>query len=204
MMVSAQYIHKILTLANGVTILRVLLLPGFVIAFLYGGKSGLWTATAFAVFFELTDSFDGFLARRFSLVSSVGKLLDPLADTLCRFTIFLTFMSVGLLPLWMIIILFFRDMIVAYIRVGAALMNVVMASRTSGKIKAIIQAIGIFVALAALLMKEHGIAIFPAETVIWWAMLIVVGITTYSLIDYLYGFLSLPAFESQHQEGTKT
>ncbi|MDZ7815996.1 MAG: CDP-alcohol phosphatidyltransferase family protein [Planctomycetota bacterium] len=96
-------------------------LPVFIVAFFEESVAGYAIALGATVFFEATDWFDGFVARMTDSVSDLGKLLDPLCDTLSRFTIFLTFLAAGIAPLWMIICLFYRDMMVAYsCRVGAA------------------------------------------------------------------------------------
>jgi CDP-diacylglycerol--glycerol-3-phosphate 3-phosphatidyltransferase len=183
---------SLLNAPNAVTLLRVLLLPAFICAFRAGGKTGLFVALALALFFELTDTLDGAVARRFSAVSDLGKLLDPLADTLTRFTIFLTFLASGLVPLWMVVLLFFRDMTVAYIRVGAAVRGVVLAARASGKIKAVFQGAGIFAVLAVLLAREYGYEPFPHRDAVWWIMLAVTLVTLWSLYDYARAFLSMP------------
>ncbi|MFA4985812.1 MAG: CDP-alcohol phosphatidyltransferase family protein [Candidatus Brocadiia bacterium] len=193
-------LKNIFTIANGLTLARVILLPGFIIAFLYGGKTGYAISMAFALFFELTDAFDGLIARKFSGVTVTGKLLDPLADTLTRFTIFLTFMYAGFAPFWMLIILFFRDMIVAYVRIGAALNNIVMGARFSGKLKAMIQGGGIFIIIAVLLARELRYFDDPdmilSHAACWWTMLIVTTVTAYSLVDYLWALTNMTPSDS--------
>lgn len=166
-----------------------------------GGKVGYSIAIVFAIFFEITDWLDGWLARRMNQTSSLGKLLDPLADTLTRFTIFLTFLSVHLIPLWMVICLFFRDMIVAYVRVAAAANNYIMSARSSGKLKAVVQGIGIFVVLFVMLLSEfEGLNIRQSD-IAWWTMLLVTLVTMYSLVDYIWGLMKISRASRERQQG---
>ena len=160
--------------------------------------------TSFAVYFEATDWVDGAIARKLNQVSTVGKLLDPRCDTLSRFTIFLTLMAAGVIPLWMILILFFRDMIVAYIRVAAATMNFVMSARNTGKIKAAVQAGGIFGIVAVHAAGKLWFKSASPDDVAWWVthlswwlMFPVIIYTFYSLCDYIYG---LSAIEKSNGE----
>jgi len=105
---------------------------------------------------ELTDLTDGLVARRDGGVSDVGKLLDPLVDSLARFTIFAAFLAMGVMPLWMLLIIFYRDMVVSYMRSMAATQGVVMMARSSGKAKALVQGAGI--ELVVLLLLVQGLA----------------------------------------------
>ncbi|GAB4151522.1 MAG: CDP-diacylglycerol--glycerol-3-phosphate 3-phosphatidyltransferase [Planctomycetota bacterium] len=184
-------LEQILNWANLITISRVLLIPGFMIAFLNGGKIGYTVALSFALFFEVSDWFDGFVARATGKVTDLGKLLDPLADTLSRFMIFLTFLAAGVAPLWMVALLFLRDMVVAYVRVGAAMQKVVMSARNTGKIKAAFQGTGIVLIIASLIAHEYGWLPIDVHELSWWIMLCVTTYTVYSMCDYVWGLYRL-------------
>ncbi len=101
---------------------------------------------------ELTDLADGLIARRDNMVSDLGKLLDPLVDSLCRTTVFVSFVAMmpSLVPLWIPLVLFYRDMMVAYMRSLAAIKNFAMGARWSGKTKAALQVIAIQVIVVLL------------------------------------------------------
>jgi len=154
------------------------------------------TLSAYAVCFllsvvmELSDYFDGKLARWNKQTSDFGKLMDPFADSISRFTIFLCFLSAGWAPLWMVAIFFYRDVLVSMIRVFAMKQGVVLAARKSGKTKAWVQAVCIWLVLAVILVQKAG---FFAEffSVAGRTYLITTGIvaisamiTLYSGIDY--------------------
>jgi len=89
---------------------------------------------------EISDLLDGLVARTLHQESEIGKVLDPCADSLSRLTYFVAFAGSGILPLWILLILIYRDIAVAYIRVMVSRGNVLLPARTSGKIKAWIYA----------------------------------------------------------------
>lgn len=99
----------------------------------------LMIAIILIAYSELTDMLDGYIARRDNCVTNLGKLLDPLSDSISRFLYFFAFGYMGIFPLWLVLILFVRDIIVAYIRTYMSLTGVAMGARFSGKLKAVVQ-----------------------------------------------------------------
>ena len=143
---------------------------------------------------ELTDYADGKLARRsnkWAQVSDLGKILDPLSDSLFRAIIFCAFLSVDLIPLWLLIIVVARDIVVSYVRVFTQQKGYTMAALISGKIKAVVQAVCIFTIILQqiFLLANYGGGIawvllfdFVKEVSIW-----VAGtITLWSMVDYIH------------------
>ncbi len=183
-----------MTVANILTSSRILLSPLFVIVFL--GCEGLW-ARVFALFLvvimELTDAFDGYFARRRNEVSDFGKILDPLADSLSRLTIFISFLVAGIAPIWMVLVFLYRDSAISTIRIVCAYNKLVLAARTSGKVKAIVQATAIIAILVGRIaeyyfgqMLNHNWALrFPWQNVYYGLLVAAVIITVYSLYDYV-------------------
>ncbi len=108
-----------MTLPNQLTILRIILTPIFLYLFL--SKEPLLIQISLGVFFiaALTDWYDGWLARKFNYITDWGKFWDPLADKILTSTAFLGFVFVGLLELWMVILIIFRDLIVTLLRIYA-------------------------------------------------------------------------------------
>jgi CDP-diacylglycerol--glycerol-3-phosphate 3-phosphatidyltransferase len=98
---------------------------------------GVWAAF---VLIEFSDLLDGHFARSRKEESDLGKVLDPFADALSRLTYFVAFAGAGILPLWILLILIYRDLSVAYIRVMVSNSQVLMPARISGKLKAWIYA----------------------------------------------------------------
>ncbi len=139
---------RIKTLPNLITASRLVLAPLTLFALMMGvDRQGdvvhFWMALALVglVLAEISDIADGVVARRTGEVSNLGKLLDPLSDSMFRMFVFLGFMAVGWMPVWMVALIFARDLIVAYCRVVSGLYDMVLAARLSGKLKAIMQAI---------------------------------------------------------------
>ena len=173
---------------NILTLSRLLLAPVFLAAFLSDSPWGEWWAFALALFFEATDLADGYVARRMQQTSQLGKILDPLADSVSRFTIFLGFLVKGYASVWAIACIFWRDSIVSTIRILAASQGVIVSARTSGKAKAIVQGIVIGVILGATCLHETlGISMDDVHDQSGRLMWFVAGVTLLSLVDYLLG-----------------
>jgi len=173
---------------NILTLSRLCLAPAFLWAFLAGTPVGNWWALALALFFEATDLADGYVARRMQQTSQLGKILDPLADSVSRFTIFLGFLVQGYASVWAIACIFWRDSIVSTIRILAASQGVIVSARLSGKVKAIVQGIAICVILGATCLHETidwsmGEVHAHSAKLMWF----VAGVTLLSLVDYLVG-----------------
>lgn len=173
---------------NVLTAARLPLAPLAVVALVVGGPWGFGLAAVLALLLELTDLADGWIARRYDVVSDFGKLFDPFSDAFSRFTLFLGLYAIGHASLWMVLGIYYRDSTVAFLRSIAATRNVVVAARQSGKIKAVVQGVGTQIAFLALLahsLDPQGLA-WMAE-VPWWTMLVVTVGTMLSLVDYLVG-----------------
>ncbi|MEZ0227532.1 MAG: CDP-alcohol phosphatidyltransferase family protein [Planctomycetota bacterium] len=182
-------------IANAVTLLRVVLVLPFWLAFGHGGTTGAIIATVCAFFIELSDLLDGTIARKLGVVSDVGKLLDPAADSFSRLAVFLALAthpapgpSEAWFPAWGVLLLLLRDVGVSFLRQVAASKGVVIAARTSGKIKALAQGAAIW-----LILGLHLRACFTggpdglARNVALGAALAAIFITLVSLVDYVFG-----------------
>jgi len=119
-------------LANQLTLSRLALGPLFLLAYLGEFKYSIEFALAVAVLIEATDVADGIAARSRQQVSDVGKLLDPMSDTIARISYFIGFLVMGFAAAWMVAIIIYRDVVVAYLRVFSALTGTAMGRRTSG------------------------------------------------------------------------
>jgi CDP-diacylglycerol--glycerol-3-phosphate 3-phosphatidyltransferase len=173
---------------NTITAIRLPLAPLAVGFLLMGGVAGVSIAALLSLALEITDLADGWIARKYGVVSDFGKLFDPFADAFCRFTLFLGLYAIGLADLWMILLIFYRDSTIAFIRSIAATRSIVVSARQSGKLKAIVQGVGTQVCYLALLLA----ALVPSQAgwamqVPWWTMLFITIATAASLVDYLAG-----------------
>lgn len=135
---------------------------------------------------ELSDAFDGYFARKFDQVTDLGKLLDPLADTLSRLALFLMFTQ-GLIrvPMEGPLVMLARELVVSTLRTICALRGFALSARPSGKLKALLQSITVFAILVGLTLAQWGLV--GIEKVQGFAALLVAYNALYSLlsgIDY--------------------
>ncbi len=142
-----------MTVSNIITVSRIFLAPVFV-AFivLWDGLGDLRTAAligAWIVYLliELSDLADGFFARLLKQESELGRVLDPFADSLSRLSCFLAFAFVNIMPLWLFLIVLYRDLWVALLRTLMAKKGRLQGARLSGKIKAWVYGVTNIVAL---------------------------------------------------------
>lgn len=184
-------------IANAVTLVRVVLVLPFWLLFGHAGVPAAALALGCVFFMELSDLLDGTIARRLGVVSDVGKLLDPAADSFSRLAVFLalaTHPSPGGGEAWFpaagVALLLFRDVGVSFLRQLAAAKGVVVAARTSGKIKAIVQGATIWLLLALhLRAAASGQVDAPAREAADVASWTAVSVTLASLADYMQGVL---------------
>ena len=134
---------------------------------------------ALALVEELTDVFDGMAARHAGTTSALGGILDPLADSLARLTMYFAMALVGWVSLAVPFVMAGRDIVVAYTRIACAATGVSTSARLSGKIKAIVQGAGIvaFILLAACPKRWSGVRT-GLEAVL-------ILVTVWSLADYV-------------------
>lgn len=131
-----------MTLPNILSSLRLILSPIFFIAYFAPVWFGLPIEVAIGILWflgiviEVSDALDGHLARKLDQVSDTGKLLDPYSDVISRCTYFLCFSFSGIMPIWIFLIIFYRELSIAFVRLVMLKRGVVMASRISGKLKA--------------------------------------------------------------------
>ena len=106
---------------------------------------------------EFSDLFDGFLARKRNQVTDLGKVLDPMADSITRISLFLTFTQGFVqLPLLVVLVFLYRDFFISTLRTLCALRGVALAARFSGKIKAVIQACAAFLIILLMIPYTAG------------------------------------------------
>jgi len=164
---------------NKLTILRIIMIPFFVVCMLipFGGEASKWVALALFVIASLTDWLDGYLARRDHLVTNFGKFMDPLADKLLVSSAMICMVELGRLPAWIIIIIIGREFIISGFRLVASDNGIVIAAGWWGKVKTATQMVMIIVMIADL-----GGIFSVIEQILIYASLI---FTIISLIDYL-------------------
>lgn len=188
---------------NTLTAARLPLAPLAVLLLVTGTTWGVVGAALLAIALEVTDVADGWIARRYGVVSDFGKLFDPFSDAFSRFTLFLGIYAIGHADLWMVLAIYYRDSSIAFLRSIAAIRGVVIAARQSGKLKAIVQAVGtqiVFLSLvAAAVLPAWAEALQPIP---WWTMCAVTVFTVGSWVDYMAGNRELLASAWAHDDPT--
>ncbi len=147
----------------------------------------LLAALVAALLLELSDAFDGMVARARNEVTALGKIFDPVCDAISRQTIFLSFLMVGIIPMWMFLIFLYRDSLIYLLRIMMAKDGTVMAAKWAGKFKAITQAVATFIILALLFFSANGVEIASpmGKHMGFWVMTIPAFFTIQSFFDYV-------------------
>lgn len=183
-----------MSIANYFTFIRVIISPIFLLLYIehdYLGVNSLvlpYVLLALLGVSELSDACDGYLARKYNQVTDLGKVLDPMADSIARISVFLTFtLDPVKLPMPLVFIFLYRDSVVSTLRTICALKGFALAARTSGKIKAVIQAIAAFIVLGLMIPHSSGQLSTSALHSLGTAIIGVAAFyTIYSGFDYIY------------------
>ncbi|MDI6754418.1 MAG: CDP-diacylglycerol--glycerol-3-phosphate 3-phosphatidyltransferase [Thermodesulfobacteriota bacterium] len=168
---------------NLLSFFRIAAIPFVVIFLLFPAPLPSFLAALFFSIASLTDLLDGYIARHQKSETSVGKLLDPLADKLLINSALIMLISLGRVPAWMVVLLVGREIAVTGLRGIASAQGVVIAASNWGKAKTIFQTI----ALIGLMLhyKYLGINFHLIGMLLLWVAL---GIALWSGIDYFYKF----------------
>ncbi|MEA1880401.1 MAG: CDP-diacylglycerol--glycerol-3-phosphate 3-phosphatidyltransferase [Campylobacterota bacterium] len=122
-----------------------------------------------------TDFFDGYIARTFDQITTLGKILDPLADKMLTLAAFLGLMMIDLASAWAIFLILTRELFITGLRVSAVAEGIDISASWMGKVKTVVQ----MIAIGFLLMQWPG-----AELLLWFA----VALTLYSGYEYVRDF----------------
>lgn len=131
-----------MTIPNKLTVLRIILVPVFFISYLISKLSAPFAGPLSAVLMlvsyavaELSDLLDGKIARKYNLVTDLGKVMDPFADVLAHLTFFACFMDAGLMPLWAFVIIIWREFTQNFLRMLLMGVGKAMPANIWGKAK---------------------------------------------------------------------
>ncbi|MBR1993000.1 MAG: CDP-diacylglycerol--glycerol-3-phosphate 3-phosphatidyltransferase [Firmicutes bacterium] len=166
-----------MNLPNKLTMLRMILIPVFMV-FLMMGFS--YVAAVIFIVASLTDALDGHIARKYNLITNFGKIMDPLADKLLVTAALLCLVQLGHVAAWMVFVILAREFLIVSLRAVAASQGIVIAASKWGKLKTISQ-----MAAVILLLMENwpfGWECFPLADIVMW---IAVILTIVSGVDYI-------------------
>ncbi|MFN7943580.1 MAG: CDP-diacylglycerol--glycerol-3-phosphate 3-phosphatidyltransferase [Thermoanaerobaculia bacterium] len=175
-------------LPNLLTIFRILLVPILVVVLLTKFESKEFVGLGLFLVAALTDVVDGWIARRFGLVTKLGQLLDPAADKILVSAAFISLVELDpkVTPAWMVCTIMAREFAVSALRSFAAAEGVVIPAGWAGKIKTIVQVISI-----SLLIIYNQLGEFSHLAP--WSLWAAVVVTAYSGVDYFLRYRRLIA-----------
>ena len=167
-----------MNLPNKLTLLRVFMIPFFVVFMLtdLGGSYGKYIALAIFIAASLTDMLDGKIARKYNLVTNFGKFMDPLADKLLVCSAMICLVDKGRLASWIVIIIISREFIISGFRLVASDNGIVIAANYWGKFKTTFQMISVIL----LIVRIPALTVLT-QICVWTALVL----TVISLVDYI-------------------
>jgi CDP-diacylglycerol--glycerol-3-phosphate 3-phosphatidyltransferase len=168
-----------LNVPNVLTLLRILLVPVLVVALLSEAPNGSALAAAVFALAAITDGLDGYIARSRRMITTFGKVMDPIADKLLIAAALITLVGLNRVAAWVAMIIIAREFAVSGLRVAAGQQGVVIPASPLGKLKTVVQVAAI---LAVIATGNHGA---------WWAqtlLYISVAVTVVSGADYFLNF----------------
>jgi CDP-diacylglycerol--glycerol-3-phosphate 3-phosphatidyltransferase len=171
-----------LNLPNALTLFRIFLVPFLVVVLLTKFDGREIVALAIFLTATATDVLDGWLARRRGEITTLGTLLDPIADKLLISAAFISLVELGLVPAWMVVVVVGREFAVTGLRTIASDQGVVIAASGWGKAKMISQ----ITAISLLILSERfDVFLLPGKILLW----VVVAVALISGAQYFGTFL---------------
>ncbi len=167
-----------MNLPNKLTILRVILIPVFII---FLTKEYYYISGILFVVASITDALDGYLARKYHLITDFGKIIDPLADKLLITSALICLVQLGSIAGWLAIVILARELVVTSLRSIAATKGIIIVAERSGKIKTVLQ----MLALSVILLRNWPFSIFTDLPIGDYLLWLAVGMTLYSGIEYI-------------------
>ena len=176
--------RKIINLPNAITLCRLCIIP--VLFFLLLSPDQTWSLVIAALFIlaSFTDLLDGYVARRYEIVTTMGKFLDPIADKLVINTAMVLMIPIGRIPAWVVAIIIIRDFFVDGIRTIATSEGIVIQASWLGKQKTLCQVFAV-----SALMIHYPFLGADAHTVGTVLMFLALVLSIHSGLDYFLKFL---------------
>jgi len=175
--------NETINLPNAITLLRIGVIP--VLFFLLTSPGEMWSFILALIFIcaAFTDLLDGYIARKYQIVTTMGKFLDPVADKIIVNTAMILMIPIGRIPAWMVAIIIIRDFVVDGMRSIASSEGVVIDASSLGKQKTLCQIIAV-----SALMIHYPIFGLDAHAVGIVVLYVALFLTLYSGADYSIKF----------------
>ncbi len=168
-----------MNLANKLTVLRIMLVPIFLICAILDTTTTNIIALSIFIIASATDKLDGYIARSRNQITNFGKFMDPLADKLLVTCALILLVEKGIVAAWVVVVIIAREFIVSGLRTLAASQGVVIAASNWGKLKTVIQMIAIIMGLLSLVYNPGWLNI-TTQVTIYLAAVVTIG----SGVDY--------------------
>lgn len=146
-----------MNIANQLTVARIILACLCVWLTIAGTPASLRAALFVFICAAITDFFDGYVARKYQLISALGKILDPIADKVLILGVFAAFVYLGAVNIWAVLLIALRECVVTGIRLCVLNRGIVLEAKTLGKYKTVAQIAGIIIIfISVIAMRSHA------------------------------------------------
>ena len=167
-----------MNLPTKITLFRIILAPVFFIIYFIPEWTGFFSAGSvyllipMFILMEISDVLDGYLARKNNMVTDLGKILDPFSDVISRVTFFICFAWTGIMPLWALLVILYRELGITFIRMMMMGRGKAMAASIWGKAKAVTYTVSSVAGLLYVSALRLGVDI-PADQALRLAITVV-------------------------------
>jgi len=182
-----------MNLPNQLTIVRIFLTFIFIFLLPQGSLGAKVLAVIVFTIASLTDFLDGYIARKYNLISRFGKIMDPIADKFLILSAFFIFMQMGFIAIWMFAVICAREVGVTVLRLMAMRKGVALAAEKAGKIKTVLQIVVIYLIMLlnigikiSVESRWYDDLVTGAFHGVYFSMLAVVGITLWSGLTFIW------------------
>lgn len=183
-----------MNLPNFLTVFRVFLTVIFIFLFYSEGLAAKILALVIFTLASLTDFLDGHLARKRNIITRFGKIMDPIADKLLILSAFFIFMQLRIVPIWMFVVICFREVTVTGLRLSVMRAGVALAAEKAGKVKTVLQIVTIYLIMLFIIVTDARVWPQGGSEVIMTVykagidmfLLAVVGITLWSGLTFVW------------------
>ena len=172
-----------MNLPIGLTLTRIVLVPLLIVFLISSSRVNVLIATGIFVLASVTDWLDGLIARRLNQVTTLGTLLDPVADKLLVAAALVSLLKIDKVAAWIVVVIVGRELAVTGLRAAAATVGVSVPASRLAKAKTVSQYTAI-----TLLISEKGIESAPFHALTTGVLWIALVLTVVSGVDYFYRF----------------
>ena len=176
--------NEVFNLPNTITLLRLAVIPVLFFLLLNPGRILSMVIAVLFIIAAITDLIDGYVARKYNIVTTMGKFLDPVADKLIVTTAMIMMIPIGRIPAWIVVFIIMRDLLVDGLRSIASAEGLVIDASRLGKQKTLCQ----IVAVSALLIHYDTVFGLDAHAVGIVVLFLALALTMWSGADYFIKF----------------